>query len=349
LIFGVHQVDEHTVFTPYFYNKNAEFSIDSLKNKVQIIAYLAKSVPETFKSRSILDLEAFAILTALHSLQRYISNTKCHLLTDSRVLYYLFHQKIGDSSVKIRRWVLKLISDYPLITLHFIRTNENLADYLTRQGLPKGDLEKLNLKNVTVTDFYDKLPKETFSLSEWAQFCIDNPNYLSINNPTVNSLSHSLIKGITNIQDVTAPLEILKERLSRENIIKLQTEELSELYKDCLNSDSFRIKDNKENIYFIELGLLMKEAIPVPKIMVPDSLIGPLIAYTHLLGHIGVKRMILNLAPYYFDNMYTNCKTLCTSCYTCFLNHSSSRKQQIMTYPMPSYPFEEISMDRKGG
>ena len=127
---------------------------------MQIIAYLAKSVPEAFKSRLIIDLEAFTILTALHSLQRYISNTKFHLLTDSRVLYYLFHQKVDDSSVKIRRWVLKLLSDYPLISLHFIRTTENLADYLTRQGLPKGDLEKLLLKDIEIKDFYNKLPKK---------------------------------------------------------------------------------------------------------------------------------------------------------------------------------------------
>ena len=39
-----------------------EFSIDSLKGKIQIVAYLAKSVPDQFKSRSILDLEVFAIL-----------------------------------------------------------------------------------------------------------------------------------------------------------------------------------------------------------------------------------------------------------------------------------------------
>ena len=96
LIFGVYQAEGKQIFTPFFYNKNLEFNTDNLKNKVQIIAYLAKSVPEAFKSRSILDLEAFTILTALHSLQRYISNTKCHFLTDSRVLYYLFHQKVGD-------------------------------------------------------------------------------------------------------------------------------------------------------------------------------------------------------------------------------------------------------------
>ena len=73
-----------------------EFSIDSLKGKIQIVAYLAKSVPDQFKSRSILNLDVFAILTALHSLQRYISNIKCHLLTDSQVLYYLLVPKFDD-------------------------------------------------------------------------------------------------------------------------------------------------------------------------------------------------------------------------------------------------------------
>ena len=166
LIFGVYRVEDKIIFTPFFHNKNIEFNIGSLKNKLQIIAYMGKTVPESFKSRSILDLEAFAILSALYSLQRYISNVRCHLLTDSRVLYYLFHQKIGDSSTKIRRWVLKLISDYPLIQLHFIKSTDNLADYLTRQGLPRGDVEKLNLKLVYVKDFNPELPKEDYTLEE---------------------------------------------------------------------------------------------------------------------------------------------------------------------------------------
>ncbi|MEY3826654.1 MAG: hypothetical protein RLZZ148_1471, partial [Cyanobacteriota bacterium] len=54
--------------------------------------------------------------------QRFISGVKVNLLTDSRVLYYLFSSKVGDSSVKIRRWCLKLISDYPTVVLHFIKT-----------------------------------------------------------------------------------------------------------------------------------------------------------------------------------------------------------------------------------
>jgi hypothetical protein len=113
-------------------------------------------------------------------------------LTDSRVLYYLFNQKVGDSSTKIRRWVLKLLSDYPLVSLHFIRTTDNLADYLTRQGLPAGDLEKLNLKHVDVKDFYDELPKKDFTLTEWIKFCADHPEYFIVNTPSVNLITQGI-------------------------------------------------------------------------------------------------------------------------------------------------------------
>jgi hypothetical protein len=68
LIFGIYEVARKIIFTPFFYNKNLEFNIDNLKGKVQIVAYLAKSVPDSYRSKSILYLEALAILTALHSI-----------------------------------------------------------------------------------------------------------------------------------------------------------------------------------------------------------------------------------------------------------------------------------------
>jgi Reverse transcriptase (RNA-dependent DNA polymerase)/RNase H-like domain found in reverse transcriptase/Integrase zinc binding domain len=369
LIFGVYQHEEKVIFTPFFYNKNLEFNIDNLKGKVQIVAYLSKSVPKEFTSKPILDLEAMAILTALHSLQRYISNTRCYLLTDSRVLYYMFHQKIGESSTKIRRWVLKLISDYPQVTLHFIRTSANLADYLTRQGLPPGDLQKLNLKTVGVQDFYDILPKKEFSLTEWIKFCTDNPQYLTVNTPTVNlvnafenTISHIeqsskldfkdptyamySSTGIKNISDLKEPIEILKERLSRANIIKQQKLEFKDIYEKCIASENFAYKDADSNLEFqLILDLLMVRDGEDLKIYIPKSLIGPLLSYTHLLGHLGVRKMLQNLNSYYFDTKYTTIKNFVSSCYPCFLNHGSSRKVKLGNYPIAEFPFEEVSVD----
>jgi len=44
--------------------------------------------------------------------------------------------------------------------------------------MPRGDLEKLCLKDIIIKDFYDELPKQDFTLKEWAKFCEENPNYL---------------------------------------------------------------------------------------------------------------------------------------------------------------------------
>ena len=169
-ILGVYQVGDLEVFKPFRENKNVTFDLSKLKNKIEIIAYVSKSVPAGFESRSILDLESFAILTSLYSLQRYISGVPVTLLTDSKALFYLFSNKIHNSSVKIERWVLKIIADYPQVRLHFVKTTENLADFLTRQGMPRADLTRFNLKKIQIQDFYDKLPKVEFSLQEWSQY-----------------------------------------------------------------------------------------------------------------------------------------------------------------------------------
>ncbi len=167
---------------PFYFNKNTEFKLENLKGKINIIGYTAKCVPPGFESRSILDMEVFAILTALYSFQKLISGVKVTLLTDSRVLYYLFSSRVSDSSVKIRRWCLKLISDYPQVSLHFVKTTENLADFLTREGLPPGDLVKFSLKDIVIKDFFSKLPQLDFTLLEWSQFVDDNPQYLTVTN-----------------------------------------------------------------------------------------------------------------------------------------------------------------------
>jgi hypothetical protein len=197
LIMGLYRKNGYDIFTPFVLNKNTEFRLENLKNCIHIIAYSAKTVPETFKSRTILDLEVFGILTALHSFNRLISGVPVTLLTDSRVLYYLFSSKIGTTSVKIRRWCLKLISDYPNIQLKFVRSQENLADFLTREGLPAGDLKKFNIKNVKIEDFFNQLPKVDYTLHEWAQFCDKNPQFLKVEEE--NAVVFALNRGIENV------------------------------------------------------------------------------------------------------------------------------------------------------
>ncbi len=347
LVYGVYEREGKEIFLPFFLNRNIEFKLESLKGKIQIIAYVSKTVPDTFKARSILDLETFAILSALNSLHRYISGVPVKLLTDSRALYYLFSPKIGNSSAKIKRWCLKLISDYPNVTLHFIRTSENLADFLTREGLPPGDLEKFNLKNIHISDFSQHLPKCEFTFLEWINFVEAHPEYLTINNQQeAKTITLSISNGLTNVKEAIQPIDILRERLSRLELIKHQKEEYPEIYARCLASDKFEYEDDNEEKtkYKLVADLLFIQKTTY-RILVPPSMVGLLLSYTHLLGHKGIVRMIADMQNYYFNKMYTQTKELVQSCYSCFLNNKGTKQVKLGVYKTPDYPFQEISMD----
>jgi hypothetical protein len=235
---------------------------------------------------------------------------------------------------------------------------------LTREGLPKGDLEKYDLKSANVLDFFDELPKEEFTLSEWAQYCQDHPEFLTINrkedkkrvytkkaNPTeeatIKKLVLSIRQGLENIKDIVTPLEILKERLSRAEIIRNQKREFQNIYTQCLSGENFEYVDehNRGNLKYKLVSDLLMVNVNFYKILLPPSMIGLLLSFTHLLGHKGVSKMMADLESYYFETKYSIVKRFVRSCYACFLSHRSSRRSKLGVYPIPKRGMEEVAVD----
>ena len=62
--------------------------------------------------------------------------------------------------------VLKLLSDHPNVTLHTQKNFGKFIQLLTWEGMLTGDLEKLNMKEIQVSDFLDELPKSIFTIAE---------------------------------------------------------------------------------------------------------------------------------------------------------------------------------------
>jgi hypothetical protein len=245
-----------------------------------------------------------------------------------------------------------------------VKSAENLADFLTREGLPKGDLEKYDLKSAHVLDFFDDLPKEEFTLSEWAQYCQDHPEFLTINrkedkkrvftkksNPTeeatIKKLVLSIRQGLENIKDIVTPLEILKERLSRAEIIRNQKREFQNIYTQCLAGENFEYVDehNRGNLRYKLVSDLLMVNVNFYKILLPPSMIGLLLSFTHLLGHKGVSKMMADLESYCFETKYSIVKRFVRSCYACFLSHRSSRRSKLGVYPIPKRGMEEVAVD----
>ena len=110
----------------------------------------------------------------------------------------------------------------------------------------------------------DHLPKQEFTLKEWAQYCADNPQYLTVTDTkTVTDMlinqdkaisyvdEEALVKstvlaihqGLANVTDIITPLDIIKQRLSRSEIIKEQKKEFENIYISCLGGTDFEFID----------------------------------------------------------------------------------------------------------
>jgi hypothetical protein len=362
LIMAVHKKDNIIYFVPFFLNKNINFTLSDLYQKMEIIAYSSKTIPENMIHSGILTQELVAILEALKSFNRFISSTPVTLLTDSKCLYYLFNGKVMNTCAKTKRWCVKLYTDHNNVKVKFVKTSENLADFLTREGLPRGDLEKFDLKTVEIIDFFDKLPKDEFTLSEWAQYCHDHPEFLTINRKEdkkskvdkdkkeakfVKKLVMSIRQGIDNIKDIVTPLEILKERLSRAEIIRNQKKEFENIYTACLAGENFEFidehSDQKHKYKLVSDLLLIYDKFY--KILLPPSMTGLLLSFTHLLGHKGLARMMADMESYYFETKYSITKRFIKCCYACFLSHKSSRRSKLGVYPVPTKAMEEVAVD----
>ncbi len=116
---------------------------------------------------------------------------------------------------------------------------------------------------------------------------------------------------------MVSPLEILKNKFSRDILIREQKLQFKQIYKNCLASPDFEYeaineKGNRQK-YKLIFDLLMFQQNDEYKIYVPDKLIGVLLAYTHLLGHLRTGKMLKNMQSYYFPAMYTTVKSFASS------------------------------------
>jgi hypothetical protein len=124
----------------------------------------------------------------------------------------------------------------------------------------------------------------------------EHPEYLTVNHnnsPTDKSIIMFISNGLSNVADVVSPLEVLKERLNRSEIVEYQKIELSAIYTACLATTDFEYVDDKSStpIRYKLISDLLIINKNYYKILIPDSTIGFLLCHTHLLGHKGLNRI----------------------------------------------------------
>ncbi len=184
----------------------------------------------------------------------------------------------------------------------------DLTDHISDLASQTSELANhtFDLANHTsdLADQTSDLAKHTFTLKEWSEWVEAHPEFLEIK--STKAVCMSLTRGIDNLKEYMSPLTILQKRLDRENIVKNQKKQFPDIYTECLASENFEIKRKSNNAtltYKLITDMLMVYVEDEPKILIPPNLVGALLAFFHLKGHGGIKRMVSDLKSYYFQNM----------------------------------------------
>jgi len=349
-VFGLYKKKDILIFRPYFINKHSSFNLKEIAHKFQIVSFWAKTISEADAKLCIAEKELFAILGALDNFSKLIGSSEILCLTDSRALFLLFSNPVSKSISKLSRWGQKLHQTYPLLKFRFISTKHNMADFLTRNfNISRQDMKRLPLESFEVSNIDNYIdPDKEFTLKEWENFVKDHEHLLSYKQPTkpqkrlsVNTLSRT----VKNVQKLLLPMDSLQHKISHSNIATEQQKEFKNIIESCLSNESFFCKQ-ENNEYKLSNGLLYCKDQDIYKILIPPSLEGVLIAYTHLSqAHAGVAKMSTTLFPYTFPQKLAKIKHLCMRCFPCALTNPSTRKQLLGSYPIPNYIYETVVAD----
>ena len=348
-IYGIYHANDKIIYRPYFITKETVYDMKQHKNNLEIVAYHSRKLPINSLQQPIIDHECYAILNSLHAMRKFIGNSPCTLLTDSRPLFMLFSSQVHSSSVKLFRWSLKL-AEYTNITLSFIPTKQNISDFISKKyNIAAGDLPRLGMKRFSVADLTDYIPPDkTFTIPEWAVFVKEHPELLTIaaEGRSINFIIASLNKLATNLEKHIKPLDIIHQKMSYDNIINHQKQDHGPLYDACLKSINFTYTNEQGEKYALINDLIFKITKTGNKILLPPSLQGLFLVNSHLqTGHGGFKKMNSLLDNYSFFNKNKLILHTASRCYSCQLINKSTHKNVIGVYPIPQYCMQYAFMD----
>ena len=349
-VFLLYKQQDNLIVRPGLVNKHNSFNLSSLRSMFEIVSYATKKISPTMSSLHIIDLELMGVMYALSSFARIIGkNAECVLLTDAKCIYYLFNNDALAASAKLQRWNFKILETLPQLKFSYLKGTDNLADWLSRAysaDLP--DQKRLALPRFVKQELDDVLPSyKIFTQDEWKQFVLDNPNYLGyFDAPEKPKLSiRSLSAENRAIGTVLTPLQVLKERLNMENLVKEQKLEYKTIYEACLQSQKQEYTF-KKHTYFITDAILFTLVKKEKRILIPTKLLPVFIAYTHLLcTHAGEVRMLLNLQNFFHPDLNKLVRNYCKACFGCQVQNSPTKLERFGLYVTITRPFETVSLD----
>ena len=289
------------------------------KDKLHIICnvgYFSSSLSKSQAAYSIIEKEAFAVVSALEFFKPLLHEANnIYILSDSRPFLFIMKlMRFGLS--RLQRWSIRLFSlPYTIIMCH-VAGVYNYSDCLTRVWAVVDDPEsKPDMKKAIIVESPFKIG-QLITLNDLSDALEKQPNLVTFTPkiPYTRFQKTSDIKFvgsnlISEVEKMTTITEIMKEQRSDNYCSQLTENE--KFYKH----KGIWYKRHKEQ----------KDADDTGRIVVPRSLVSPVIAMFHIENHCGVTNLHSHLkVNYFFPNMFSTIRQFVQLCHLCAVYKAST-------------------------
>ena len=300
------------------------------RKHIKLVSQFSKAIPEKELHHAIYLKESCALLYALDSFKNDIKNDITLICTDSRTSFFMFNPETQNSSKKLIRWSLKISLSYKNVHILNISGKENIADFLSRLGLPKTVFFTRSLTPLCINHEVRKKLPEFLTWSSIMDFCNKHPELIKFSEKKIDVKIQNQY-----FLDILSP--DVKNDSFKSNTLKLFMEQKNLLDKFLTREELIK---HQSKISFptkaIELNGLM---FIDDKCVLPQSLYVFAVLREHFIGlHQGISALISSCKNlFYIENknmLKSVAEKTCKSCLACILVKSQMDKQKHGIFPV---------------
>ena len=290
------------------------------------IAFYSKTLNDTQTRWVIYEKELYSIVQTLKAFEHILAPAHMvYVLTDNATILWTLKAataaKKSLTNSKINRWTSSLFSlPYKLIIGHTLGKANTAADFLSRIDPPML-LHVTDKKSKTASEVKSHFP--VFSIID--REMISAALAAGEQEPVQIKAPFKRIQRLTLRYLGTAIDKSLEEVTSQHTILKAQRQSPhhSRIIENLSKGQKYnRFYLNKEGLLLKRSRIKKQEVLPPrDKIVIPNHLIGRLIAYFHVDNHCGYKALYkLIKASYTAEKLEDKCRDFTTSCHLCCVN-----------------------------
>ena len=294
------------------------------------VGYYSSSLSKSQAAYSIIEKEALAVVSSLEFFKPQLQGAnKVYVLSDSRPFLYIMKlMRCGIS--RLQRWSIRLFSlPYEIIMCH-IKGTMNVADSLTRVWAVEDDIdEKPDMKEailvtspfkigqlITYDDLLEALEKQPSLVSYKIKEKVKSKQKTNSSSPV----------NIKNVQLNYVGTSIVSELEKMISIAEIANEQLKDDF--CKNIPKLTRKDEYyqfQNVWYKKRKDQTNFENSDGRIVVPRSLVSPVIALFHMENHSGVTNICSHInSVYFFPHMFKTVREFLNMCHLCAVYKAST-------------------------